>query len=197
MPNTNILKGVFTLFTAFAVSTITFTGCMDNNRDESDNPINSSAENMKKDKERDAAVAAPEKKTVRKGRTSVDMSSSKMEKGSVVKIERDKDGVYKRPETMPAFPGGEDALAEYMEDNIDYEQEAIDNNTAGTIQVSFVVDENGKVRDARVISSKVGGGLDEQAVTAVEAMPAWTPGTVKGKKVKTRLTLPVSFQIEQ
>lgn len=141
-------------------------------------------------------TAVVTKKAVKKGKVSGDLKLEKKEKDSVVEVIRDKDGIYTSPEIMPQFPGGEKELAKYLANNIDYEEEALDADVTGTVQVSFVVDEQGKVRDARVISRKVGGGLDEQAVTAVEAMPAWTPGTVKNKKVKTRLTLPINFRIE-
>ena len=55
----------------------------------------------------------------------------------------------------------------------------------------------GKVMDAHVVGGqKVGNGLDEEAVKAVSNMPSWKPGKVKGKNVKTRLELPISFQLE-
>jgi len=110
---------------------------------------------------------------------------------------RDKMGVYTHPQIMPAYPGGESALSQYVGDHIDYPQQAIDQNTTGTATVSFIVDENGNVSDAKVIGNKVGGGLDEEAVKAISQMPKWTPGKVKGKNVKTRLDLPVSFQIQE
>jgi protein TonB len=110
---------------------------------------------------------------------------------------KDKEGVYNNAEVMPQFPGGNEGLSSYVSDHVQYSQSAIDANTEGTVKVSFVVDEKGKVMDAHVVGGqKVGNGLDEEAVKAVSNMPSWKPGKVKGKNVKTRLELPISFQLE-
>ena len=99
--------------------------------------------------------------------------------------------------TMPEFPGGESALNKYVNDNINYPQDAIDNDVTGIVRVSFEVDKNGKISKATLISpQKVGKGLDEEAVRVVGNMPDWKPATVHGKNVKTRLELPISFQVE-
>ena len=128
----------------------------------------------------------------KKGKWSIKMP----DKSSTMKIEKDREGVYTRAEAMPEFPGGQTALDNYVNNNIEYPQQAIDNNTAGTIKVSFVVDERGKVQDAHVIGTPLGNGLDEQALRVVSNMPTWKPGKVKGKNVKTRLELPIAFQVE-
>ncbi len=96
---------------------------------------------------------------------------------------------------MPEYPGGESALSQYVENHLDYPQQALDDNKEGTVKVSFVVDENGKVSDPVVIGNKVGDGLDEEAIRVINNMPKWKPGMVKGKNVKTRLDLPITFQV--
>jgi periplasmic protein TonB len=109
----------------------------------------------------------------------------------------DKDGVYEMTDVRPTYPGGQAALEDYINNNVEYQQPAIDNNTEGTVDVQFVVDENGKVIDAKRIGKELGGGLDEEAVRVISNMPKWTPGKVKGKNVKTRLVLPITYKIEQ
>jgi len=131
-------------------------------------------------------------KTAKKRKMSVSMTAS-----VAGKITKDKEGVYNRAEPMPEFPGGQDALAAYIENHLNYPQQAVDDNTTGTVRVSFVVDEKGKVTRPQVAGNrKVGDGLDEEAVKVVEQMPAWKPGKIKGKNVKTRLELPITFQLE-
>jgi len=111
---------------------------------------------------------------------------------------KDKEGVYSNVQVMPEFPGGQKALANYVNNHVEYPQQAIDDNTTGTVKVSFVVDENGKITSAHLINgSKVGKGLDEEALKVVNGMPSWKPGKVKGKNVKTRLELPISFQFDE
>lgn len=131
-------------------------------------------------------------KKVRKGKASVVMIGTNNEK-----MEKDNEGVYSRAETEPQYPGGQSALATYVENNINYPQQAVDGNIAGTVKISFVVDETGKVSKAHVVGDKVGYGLDEEALKVVNNMPSWTPGKVKGKNVKTRLQLPITFQVSE
>ena len=97
----------------------------------------------------------------------------------------------------PEFPGGQQALDNYVNNHIKYPQDAIDNDVTGIVRVSFIVDENGHITKAKLINpQRVGQGLDEEALRVVKTMPEWKPGTLHGKKVKTRLELPISFQVE-
>ncbi len=137
-------------------------------------------------------ATAPATTKKRKGVASASVSA---DNSATVKIQKDKDGVYSRAETMPEYPGGESALSKFVETNITYPQNAVDQNTEGTVNVSFVVDEKGKVVNPVATGKTAGGGLDEEAVKIIKQMPAWKPGTVKGKAVKTRLLLPVTFKL--
>ena len=139
----------------------------------------------------DSATAKTIKKK-KKGKTSINFPMANNEK-----IIRDNDGVYNRAETMPEFPGGQDALSSYINQHLDYSQKAIDNSTDGTIHISFVVDENGKVVGSKLIGTKkLGDGLDEETLRVFNNMPSWKPGIINGKKVKTRLEVPITFQLE-
>jgi TonB family protein len=140
------------------------------------------------------AASKTAKAVHKKGKTSVIMPM-----GNKEKMVMDKEGVYNNAEVMPEFPGGQDALANYVNNHVEYPQQAIDDNTTGTVKVSFVIDENGKVTGAQLMNgngAKIGKGLDEEALRVVNSMPAWKPGKVKGKNVKTRLELPITFQFE-
>lgn len=125
------------------------------------------------------------------------VSIGKMTERKTSAMKPDKDGIYDVTDVRPAYPGGQTALANYINNNIAYQEPAIDNNTEGTVDVQFVVDENGKVSDVKRIGKELGGGLDDQAVAVISNMPKWTPGKVKGKNVKTRLVLPITYKIEQ
>ena len=125
------------------------------------------------------------------------VSVGKMSESKTSGMKPDKDGVYEMTDVRPAFPGGQAALEDYINNHIEYQQPAIDNNTEGTVDVQFVVDENGNVSNPRIVGNQLGSGLDEEAVRVISSMPRWTPGKVKGKDVKTRMVLPITYKIEQ
>jgi TonB family protein len=132
------------------------------------------------------------RKTSRKGRILLAALKADREQS----ITPDKEGVYARAEIMPAYPGGENALRNYIERNIEYPDQALSNGVEGTVKVFFAVDEQGRISNPTIISSRLGSGLEEEALRVVKQMPKWTPGQVKGNLVKTRITLPITYKIE-
>ena len=141
------------------------------------------------------SVASPKdsvKVVKKKGKTSVTYTTA-----NHVKIVKDAHGIYNQAETAPVFPGGQEGLSDYINKNLTYPQTAIDNGITGTIHISFVVDEHGKVLNPQVMDSKnLSNDLNEETLKMFNNMPLWKPGLVKGKNVKTRLELPVSFQLD-
>jgi protein TonB len=98
-------------------------------------------------------------------------------------------------EEMPSFPGGEAALMKFLGNNIKYPAIAKDAGIQGTVFVTFVVDEDGNVKDVKVLRS-IGGGCDEEAIRVVQSMPKWKPGKQRGKAVKVQYNLPIRFTLK-
>ncbi len=98
-------------------------------------------------------------------------------------------------EEMPSFPGGDAALMKFLGNNIKYPAIAKDAGIQGTVYVTFVVNEQGEVRDAKVLRS-IGGGCDEEAIRVVQSMPKWKPGKQRGKAVKVQYNLPIRFTLK-
>ena len=109
------------------------------------------------------------------------------------KMEADNSGVYSNVEILPSFPGGNKGLQKFFDDNLEYPADATNDGVEGTVKVSFVVDENGKLTVPKVDGDNVGYGLEAEALRVVNKMPAWNPGKLKGKNVKTKFALPVKF----
>ena len=101
--------------------------------------------------------------------------------------------VYLVAEEMPAFPGGPTAFQKFLKAKITYPEEALRLNLSGKVHVSFVVDEEGRILDPKVVKG-LGGGLDEEALRLVRIMPWWTPGRVGGQPVRVACTLPIGFR---
>ena len=70
------------------------------------------------------------------------------------------------------------------------------NGIQGRVLVDFVIDEKGKVTDVKVLRG-VDPLLDNEAVRVISASPDWKPGTVRGKKVKSRMSLYVEFRLKE
>jgi TonB family protein len=95
-------------------------------------------------------------------------------------------------EEMPAFPGGQAKMMQFLAANIKYPKAAIENGISGTVYISFIVDRKGKINDVRVLRG-IGGGCDEEAIRVVKSMPDWIPGKQNGKKVPVQFNLPIRF----
>lgn len=102
--------------------------------------------------------------------------------------------VYMIVDQMPEYPGGEAALKKLLVENIKYPDQAKKDGVQGKVYVSFVVDENGSVQDAKVIRG-VNSELDAEALRVVKLLEKWTPGKEKGKAVKVQFTVPINFAL--
>lgn len=95
-------------------------------------------------------------------------------------------------EIMPEFPGGLEAMQDYIQKNLSYPKWAIENNIKGKVVLSFVVLPDGSI-DFTEIEKGIGFGCDEEALRVLREMPKWSPGIQNGKKVAVKLILPIRF----
>lgn len=105
------------------------------------------------------------------------------------------DGIYDFPEVEAQFKGGKAKFQKYIGNNIVYPVEAIEKNITGTVYLAFVVGKDGSISDVRV-ERGVHELLDRAAKDVVRDMPKWKPAKVKGKKVATRMRLPIVFTLD-
>ena len=96
-------------------------------------------------------------------------------------------------EKQPEFPGGMNALMQYLQRSIRYPAICLQQGIQGRVVVQFVVDADGSITDIQVVK-RVNPHLDKEAVRVVSAMPKWIPGMQNGENVRTKFTLPVSFK---
>ncbi len=109
-------------------------------------------------------------------------------------MEKDNDTVFQIVQQMPKFPGGGNALMDYVGSNITYPQEAQDKGIQGRVFVSFVVEKDGSIGEVKLLRG-IGGGCDEEAMRMVKNMPKWKPGMHDGKPVRVSYQLPVFFKL--
>lgn len=98
-------------------------------------------------------------------------------------------------ETMPEFPGGTGELMKYLSKSIKYPVIAQENGIQGRVTCSFVINKDGSIVDAEVIRG-VDPSLDKEALRVINAMPKWSPGKQRGKPVRVKYTVPVTFRLQ-
>lgn len=105
------------------------------------------------------------------------------------------DSVFFIVEEMPLFPGGEQALRQVISERITYPEDAKKEGIQGRVYITFVVDKNGNVRNAKVARG-VHISLDQEAIRVVAGLPQWTPGKQGGKNVSVSYTVPINFALK-
>ena len=98
-------------------------------------------------------------------------------------------------EQMPMFQGGDRKLMEYLENNVQYPPECEETCVQGRVVVTFLVERDGSISNAKVVKS-VHPLLDAEALRVVEGMPKWMPGRQNGVTVAVKYTIPVTFRLK-
>jgi protein TonB len=103
--------------------------------------------------------------------------------------------VYTVVEKMPEYPGGQQALFDYLKANVKYPEIARANGIQGRSLVQFVVNKDGSISDVQILRSGGDPSLDKEAVRVISSMPNWIPGKQGGKLIRVRYTVPVNFRL--
>jgi TonB family protein len=103
-------------------------------------------------------------------------------------------GVKLTVDSNPEFPGGEEKLLEFMNEELRYPKAAKKKGIEGRVLVSFVVERDGSILDENIhIEESIHPLLDAEVIRFVRHMPNWTPAKVHGQPVRCRASLPVMF----
>lgn len=109
-----------------------------------------------------------------------------------VPVQEDSSMVYDFPERMAQFPGGSAAMDLFILKNKNYPQSLKDAGVVGKVYVQFIVEKDGSLTNIS-IRRGTNTDLDKEALNVVEKMPNWIPGSVRGKIVRVKYTLPITF----
>jgi len=105
--------------------------------------------------------------------------------------------VFTVVEVQPEFIGGENAMMNFIKENVSYPKEAREKGIEGTVYVTFVVETNGNVSKVKVIRG-VNLLIDKESIRVVKLMTGkWKPGMQKGKAVRVQFNLPIKFALEK
>lgn len=101
--------------------------------------------------------------------------------------------IFRSVEVMPEAPY---SFRDYLIKNISYPAKAMEADIQGTVYVSFVVERDGGISTVKAVGKILEGGLTEEAIRVVRAMPKWKPGMHKGSPVRCYFTVPITFRLE-
>ncbi|MCB0653243.1 MAG: energy transducer TonB [Saprospiraceae bacterium] len=120
--------------------------------------------------------------------------------------------VYKVVNEMPRFPGCEEMegtkeeikecavikLMEFIQDNLEYPEEAMAEKIQGRVFISFIVEKDGFLSNFKLVRD-IGGGCGEEAMRIVKLMDdldmMWRPGIQNGKAVRVQFNIAVHFRL--
>ncbi len=103
--------------------------------------------------------------------------------------------------TLPAgaskasFVGGNQAMQNFIIQNIRYPQLAKEAGIQGKVFVSFIVEKSGTVSNVEIIKN-AHQLLDKEAMRVVRSMPKWKPAQLNGVYMKSKQKLPIVFKLD-
>lgn len=125
------------------------------------------------------------------------VSKSAERTNSSASVQEDEDDVvFVIVESMPEFPGGQQALFTYLRETVKYPVIAQENGIQGRVVCQFVVNKDGSIDDIEVVRSGGDPSLDKEAIRVIKSMPKWKPGKQRGKAVRVKYAVPVNFKLQ-
>lgn len=106
------------------------------------------------------------------------------------------DVVFIETEVSPEPPGGMRAFMEYIGQNYEFPQEAIEAGVTGLLQVSFVIERDGSLTDMKIVRD-LGYGTGAAAIRVLQSSSKWSPGVQNGRPVRVAYTLPIRLNLQQ
>lgn len=106
------------------------------------------------------------------------------------------DEIFEHTDLDARYVGGHGEMVKYINNVIKYPEISQQFGEQGTVFVSFVVEKDGSVTNVE-IERGVSADLDKEAKRIVRSFPDWLPGEYQFKKVRTRVRLPIHFELAE
>ena len=122
------------------------------------------------------------------------------------KTQETKYKIFEEFEVFPQFPGGDQALMEFIENNLHCPKKMLRIGANGRVIVSFVVEKDGSITEPKVVkttlkkksgkpyeNTRIIKQCEEEALRIVKMMPRWIPGKQCGVPVRVKYAVPFRF----
>ena len=127
--------------------------------------------------------------------TNGDVFIPKVEVAQTTEVEAEETQIFTVVESPAAYPGGVNALNQYLANNIKYPQQARETGTQGKVYLTFVVERDGSITDIKV----QGGNSDfnQEATRTVKSVKTkWKPAKINDQPVRQRYKMPITMNFE-
>ncbi|MES2762057.1 MAG: energy transducer TonB [Bacteroidota bacterium] len=101
--------------------------------------------------------------------------------------------IYSRADSSPEYYKGEEALKQFILENLEYPDLAIRQNLQGAVVMSFIVEPNGTI--SNIVVEKEFNHLCTQEALKIMRQTKWTPGTKDGKRIRYKTKYPIIFNL--
>ena len=101
-------------------------------------------------------------------------------------------------EQKAEYNGGMAGFGKFLQGNLAYPMDAQRSNAQGKAYIQFIVCTDGTLCDFEVMKSAGHPSLDQEAVRVLKKSSGqWSAGVQRGKKVRSRFTIPINFTLSR
>lgn len=97
-------------------------------------------------------------------------------------------------EDLPQFPGGAAEFMKWLTKNLKYPASAQQQQVKGRVVAQFIVNRDGSVSDLE-LTEHLNRACDNEVLRVLRMMPKWQPGLMDAKPCRTKVCIPVVFNL--
>ena len=124
----------------------------------------------------------------------VDETKEQVDEEPPINPDEDDEEKMKIVEELPKYPGGMVEFMKWLTKTLQYPKAALKQNVQGKVIISFIVNEDGSLSNIKV-EKGAHRWLDSEALRVARMMPAWEPGIENGKPCRSKVAIPIVFEI--
>jgi periplasmic protein TonB len=98
-------------------------------------------------------------------------------------------------EVMPTYPGGMEALRNFLQKNLQNPEDIEEGQTV-SVKIKFVVGYDGTLKSFETVEDG-GSAFNNEVIRVLKKMKPWNPGKTRGENVSVYYTIPVKFTTSQ
>lgn len=128
--------------------------------------------------------------------TSISFSQAEIERGQPAPPSKTEAEPVKDEEEIhekASFPGGIEALYEFISSKYVLPEEVKKKKLKGEIMLQFVVTSSGVISNVKVLNTTDCPACEQEAIRLLGRMPKWKPATINGKAISSMYKMPIKY----